>query len=165
MIVAEVGSAPAVSYTCRHVAASPAEVFALLADPTTYPQWLIGASEIRDHDDTWPAVGSKFHHLVGMKPFVLADSTEVIAVEPDRSLTLHVRARPFVSAIAAFTITGGPDGSVVCIEEEPAVRTIGNVVRPVFDPVIHLRNHRSLRRLAALLERGADPHRHDPRAT
>jgi hypothetical protein len=41
---------------------------------------------------------------------------------------------------------------VVSIEEEPALRTIGNIVRPVMDPAIHVRNHRSLRRLAALLE-------------
>ncbi|MEO6989228.1 MAG: SRPBCC domain-containing protein [Aquihabitans sp.] len=139
------------------MAASPERVFAVLADPTSYPQWLIGASEIRDHDADWPAVGSKFHHLVGVKPFVLADSTEVIAVDRDRSLKLHVRARPFVSAIATFTITGGPGGSVVCIEEEPAERTVGNLVRPVLDPMIHVRNHRSLRRLAVLLDRDVRP--------
>ena len=42
--------------------------------------------------------------------------------------------------------------SVVSIEEEPAVRTVGNIVRPVMDPLIHVRNHRSLRRFAALVE-------------
>lgn len=144
------------SYTCRRIAASPDQVFALLADPTSYPQWLIGASEIRDHDPRWPAAGSTFDHLVGVKPFVLADSTKVLAVEPGRSLQLHVRARPFVSAIVTFTITGGPDDSVICMEEEPAIRTVGNAVRPLLDPVIHVRNHRSLRRLARLLERDVD---------
>lgn len=127
----------------------------MLADPTTYPQWLVGASQIRDHDASWPAVGAKFHHLVGVKPFVLADSTEVLEVEPNRRLRLHVRARPFVSAVATFTITGGVGGCVVCIQEEPALRFIGNLVRPLLDPVIHVRNHRSLRRLEIVLrERG-----------
>lgn len=140
------------SHTCREFRATPAEVFAVLADPTTYPDWLVGASEIRDHDPEWPAVGSKFHHLVGIKPFVMADSTEVVSVEPDRSLRLHVRARPFVSAVATFTITGGTAGCVVCIEEEPTLRIVGNLVRPLLDPIIHLRNHRSLRRLGEVLE-------------
>lgn len=140
------------SYTCRAFAASPREVFAVLADPTSYPDWLIGASEIREHDPDWPAVGTKFHHMVGVKPFVLADSTEVVDVQPDRLLRLHVRARPLVSAVASFTITGGATGCVVCIQEEPTLRIIGNLVRPVLDPIIHLRNHRSLRRLEKVLE-------------
>ncbi len=140
------------SYTCRAYTATPAEVFAVLADPDSYPDWLIGTSDIRDHDPDWPAVGSKFNHLVGIKPFVLPDSTVVVEVEPDRLLRLHVRARPLVSAVVTFTITGGTDGCVVCIEEEPALRVIGNLVRPLLDPVIHVRNHRSLRRLAQVLE-------------
>ncbi len=140
------------SHTCRAFTASPAEVFAVLSDPRTYPDWLIGASRIRDHDPGWPAVGSKFHHLVGIKPFALPDSTEVVSMEPDRLLRMHVRARPLVSAVATFTITGGTDGCVLCIEEEPALRVIGNLIRPVLDPITHVRNHRSLRRLAGVLD-------------
>jgi hypothetical protein len=37
------------------------------------------------------------------------------------------------------------------MEEEPTRRVIGNLVRPVLDPAIHMRNHRSLRRLEALV--------------
>lgn len=139
------------SYTCRKFQATPSEVFAVLADAISYPKWLIGASEIRRADPTWPAVGSKFHHVVGVKPFVLADSTEVLAVETDERLKLHVRARPFISAVVTFTITGGSAGTVLCMQDEPNLRIIGNMVRPVFDPVIHFRNHRSLRRLEKLL--------------
>lgn len=51
------------SSTCREFRATPAEVFAALVDPTTYPDWLSVASEIRGHDPEWPAVRSKFHHL------------------------------------------------------------------------------------------------------
>ena len=35
---------------------------------------------------------------------------------------------------------------------EPALRTIGNLVRPLMDPATHVRNHRSLRRLAQVIE-------------
>jgi hypothetical protein len=41
------------------------------------------------------------------------------------------------------------------MEEEPKLRFIGNLVRPLLDPVIHVRNHRSLRRLFLLFERPA----------
>ena len=39
--------------------------FNVLVDPTTYPSWLVGAEEIRAVSDDWPAVGSRFNHVVG----------------------------------------------------------------------------------------------------
>jgi uncharacterized protein YndB with AHSA1/START domain len=123
------------------------EVYDLLIDPRTYPSWLVGASDIRDVDDDWPQVGSKFHHRVGVAPFTLADSTELIAYERPHKLRLAVRARPLISAVVTFELVGGTDRCVVTMEEEPAVRPIGNIVRPVMDPLTHLRNHLSLKRL------------------
>lgn len=136
------------AFTARQIDASPAEVFAVLADPETYPRWLISASEIRHHDANWPSPGAKFHHLVGVKPFVIPDSTEVVDVEPNRSLHLRVRARPFVVAEARFELVGDDEHCVVTLDEWPALRPFTDLVRPLADPLIHARNHRSLRRLA-----------------
>ncbi len=135
------------SFTAREIDASPAEVFAVLADPTTYPEWLVGASGIRDVDANFPSPGAKFHHVVGVKPFVIPDSTEVIDVEPDRRLKLRVRTRPFVVAEATFELVGNDDRCVVTLTEVPAFRPLADVVRPLVDPVLHARNHRSLARL------------------
>ena len=139
------------AHTCREIAAPPSDVFAVLADPEAYPDWLIGAANIRSYDDNWPSPGAKFHHTVGVRPFVLMDSTEVIDVEPDESLVLHVRARPLVSAVVTFRLIGKGDRCVISMEEEPTVRTIGNLVRPILDPATHVRNHRSLGRLEKLV--------------
>lgn len=136
------------SFTAREIDAPPSDVFAVLADPETYPEWLIGASEIRDVDNNWPSPGSKFHHMVGVKPFVIPDSTEVIDVEPDRRLKLRVRSRPLLVAEATFELVGDDERCVVTLTEEPAFRPLGDVIRPITDPLIHVRNHRSLRRLA-----------------
>jgi hypothetical protein len=38
------------------------------------------------------------------------------------------------------------------MQEELAARVIGNLVRPIMDPTMHMRNHRSLRRLASVVE-------------
>ena len=135
------------AHTCREIAVPPSEIFAVLADPESYPDWLIGAANIRDYDRNWPSPGTKFHHSVGVRPFVLMDTTEVIDVEPDRSLVLHVRARPLVAAIVTFRLIGDDERCVVSMEEEPTARMLGNVVRPALDPATHVRNHRSLRRL------------------
>ena len=135
------------AFNCREIEAPRADVFAVLADPTTYPDWLVGAANIRDVDHNWPSPGSRFHHTVGVRPVALLDHTESLDVEPDRSLRLQVRARPFVTAYVTFRLVGEGDRCVLCMEEEPAIRSIGSLVRPVLDPAIHQRNHVSLRRL------------------
>ena len=135
------------AYASREIDASTAEVFAVLIDPATYPSWLVGASEMRDIDDDWPSVGSRFHHRVGVRPLTIADSSEVLAIEQDRLLRLAVRARPLLSAVVTFTLLGQDGRCVVAFEEEPGPRAIGNLVRPLFDPITHVRNHLSLKRL------------------
>lgn len=137
----------AMAFTCRQIDAPAHDVFSVLADPHTYPEWLVGAQEVHDVDHHWPSPGARFHHSVGQRPFVLRDITEVRAVEPDRHLALSVRARPFIAAEVDFRLVGDGDRCVVCMEEEPSLRLVGNLVRPLMDPTIHHRNHRSLRRL------------------
>ena len=139
------------AHTCREIDAPPSEVFAVLADPECYPKWLVGAANIRHHDQNWPSPGAKFHHTVGIRPFALMDSTEVIDVEPNRSLVLHVRARPLVTAVVTFRLIGDGDRCVISMEEEPTLRVLGNLARPALDPATHVRNHRSLRRLERLV--------------
>jgi uncharacterized protein YndB with AHSA1/START domain len=139
------------AYVCRELAARPADVFAVLVDPDTYPRWLVGAADIRDVDPTWPAVGSRFHHRVGVGPLTIPDDSEVLAIEDGTCLRLRVRARPVIAAVVTFHVVGDGHTCVLTMEEEPAKHVIGNLVRPLMDPLIHVRNHRSLRRLAALL--------------
>lgn len=141
------------AFSSRVIPAPASEVFAVLADPETYPDWLFGAANIRDADDNWPSPGSVFHHTVGVRPFAIADTTMVRDVEPDRSLTLSVRARPLVTAEVEFRIIADGDRCVLTMQEEPSRRLIGNLVRPIMDPVTHVRNHRSLRQLDELVAR------------
>jgi hypothetical protein len=136
----------------REIATSAHRLFEVLIDPWTYPSWLAGAANMRDVDDDWPRPGSKFHHTVGIGPFVIPDSSVMLGFETDRMLRLAVRARPLVSAVVVFSLLGDGDRCVVSFEEEPRIRMIGNLVRPVLDPITHVRNHHSLKRLAAFVE-------------
>jgi hypothetical protein len=138
------------AYVSREYDTSAAAMFALLAAPETYPRWLIGAQDVQQVDPTWPAPGSRFSHRVGVGPLTLSDSTEVLEVDAGSMLKLHVRARPLIAAVVTLHVVGNGQRCVVTMQEEPARRAIGNLVRPLMDPVIHVRNHRSLRRLAAL---------------
>ncbi len=151
-VVGSDGYGHAMAYTSRTLVAPREAVWEALIDPHTYPDWLIGASRIRDVDRSWPGVGSRFHHRVGVGWLSIPDYSEVVDIDPGRLLRLKVKARPLVSAVVTFVLISDETGTAVAIEEEPELRTIGNVVRPMMDPTIHLRNHRSLRRLDRLVQ-------------
>jgi uncharacterized protein YndB with AHSA1/START domain len=140
------------AYTSRTLLAPREAVWDTLIDPGTYPDWLIGASKIRNVDRSWPGVGSRFQHRVGIGWLSIPDHSEVVAIGPGRLLRLEVKARPLVSAVVTFVLVSDGTGTAVAIEEEPKLRTIGNIVRPVMDPTIHIRNHRSLRRLDRVVQ-------------
>lgn len=128
-------------------------VFAALVEPRTYPDWLVGCQDIRAVDDTWPAVGGRFHHRVGLAgPITVADHTEVLEVEEDRLLSLEVRARPLGRGRATFRLAPGATAGTteVTLDEVP----IGVLAptEPLAAPLIVHRNRRSLARLADLLE-------------
>jgi hypothetical protein len=144
-----------VAFTSREMSVSRERVFGVVRDPDSYPRHLFVRRQAgprrRRHV---AATRSRFHHVVGVGPFRIRDATEVLAIEDGVMLGLQVRARPFIAAVVTFRVVEEGDRCVVTVEEEPALRLIGNLVRPVMDPVIHVRNHRSLRRLAEVVDEG-----------
>ncbi len=137
---------------CVQIDAPPDAVFDCLLDPGTYPDWLVGAKRIRAVDDGWPAVGTRFHHRVGAGPVMFDDWSEVRRVERPGLLQLSVRVTPLIRATVTMTLRGDGSSSLLCIEEEPEHRVVGNLLRPVLDPLTHFRNHYSIRRLKRLVE-------------
>ena len=130
-------------------------VWAALVDPRTYPRWLVGAKAIRAVDTTWPEPGSAFHHRVGFGPLTIDDHSTVLEIDPKRLVVLRVRATFALKAIVRFELSDAPGGGThLRFEEEPAHRLVGNIVRPVMDPLTHGRNAASLRRLAEVVADG-----------
>jgi uncharacterized protein YndB with AHSA1/START domain len=99
---------------------SPAAVFAVITDPRTYPDWLVGADSIRSVDRNWPEPGSSFHHVVGAGPFKIADRSTVVAVDEPHRLELTVFARPLIRARVTFALSPRADGGTrVELREKP----------------------------------------------
>src|SRR3954471_4437936 len=134
----------------RLIPASPERVFAALSDPDAYAEWVVGSEVIRDADETWPAVGSRFHHRVGVGPLKVNDHTEVLAMEPARRLELHAKARPLGTAKVALDLERRGGGTLVTMVEDGGDR----LTRLLFNPLTHFlvrrRNDESLRRLERL---------------
>lgn len=126
-------------------------MWAVLAEPTTYPDWLVGAQVIRSVDPAFPAPGSDFEHKAGATD-ELATPDRTTALEADRPhrLTLKVRARPFFTGIVRFRLLPTKAGTELVMEEEP----VGpfRILASVAGPLIKARNAKSLERLGGLVE-------------
>jgi uncharacterized protein YndB with AHSA1/START domain len=129
------------------IAASPGTVFAVLADPTSYGDWVVGASDIRDADAAWPAPGTRFHHTQWVPHVGLKDTTSVIEVDPPHRLTLEVRARPIMVASVELTLTASGNATRVSMTERPTGGWLNALDGRFLDTIISWRNRLSLRRL------------------
>jgi uncharacterized protein YndB with AHSA1/START domain len=138
------------------IKAPPEVVFAVLADPHAYSDWVVGARRIRRYDPTWPEPGSEFHHTVGLGPLTVRDKTTSVELDAPRRIVLEARAMPAGVARVAVDIRPEAGGSRVLMEEHP-VRGPGAVLyNPVADMIVRLRNAESLRRLKVIAEGRAE---------
>jgi uncharacterized protein YndB with AHSA1/START domain len=140
------------STTSRTVSATPGQVWSVLADGWLYPLFVVGASRIRDVDDTWPAVGSRLHHSVGAWPLLIDDNTEVLEVEEDRRIVLKARGWPMGEARVDISLQPSGTGTVVTIVENVTAGPGVLVPKPIQDAQLHLRNTETLLRLAFVAE-------------
>jgi uncharacterized protein YndB with AHSA1/START domain len=133
--------------TTIHVSVAPERVFAVLADPFTYSQWVVGAKEIRRVDGDWPEPGATFHHSVGLGPITVRDATSVLESEAPRRLVLRARASPTGVARVEVELAASDGGTDVAITEVPVEGPPALLRNPVQDWLIDRRNREGLRRL------------------
>ena len=141
------------STNSRTVAATPEQVWAVLADGWLYPLWVVGASRMREVDDTWPEPGACLHHSVGSWPLLVDDTTEVLECTPGSFLRLRARAWPGGEAEVTISLRAlGAETEIVMTED--AVAGPGRLVpKPLRDLPLSWRNVEALRRLAFVVER------------
>lgn len=134
------------------IGAPPERVFAVLSDPGTYADWVVGTQAIRGADSDWPAPGSALYHTVGAGPLSLRDRTRVVDCEAPVMLELHARARPLPAADVTLWLSPERDGTRVTMLESPSQPVLSALMGPVGHFALHLRNQESLRRLRDLCE-------------
>jgi uncharacterized protein YndB with AHSA1/START domain len=137
----------------RDVTAPPEAVFAVLSDPRTYPDWLVGAQRIRAVDPTFPAPGAEFDHSVGpTEGATVDDSSEVIDADPPHHLALEVRVGILAGVVELDVLPSGA-GSTIRFRERPIGPAA--VLTPLVRPLLRRRNATSLEQLAEQLAAGA----------
>lgn len=126
------------------------DVYDVLADPETYPAWLIGAQRIRSVDPDFPRPGSEFQHSVGPAPEASVDDrTRALEADRPHRLDLEVHAGPFHGVVDFELHRSAAGTSEVCLRES-ATGALA-LLTPLLRPIVYARNGRSLRRLADYL--------------
>lgn len=139
--------------THMHFNATPEQIFAVLSDPASYADWVVGCKEIRFWDPDFPARGSAFHHTFVIGPLPIKDHTTVMDIDPPRHLLLRARARPSGVAHVALDLEPSDGGGTdVTIREWPVEGLAAKLHNPVQAKLIKLRNVETLRRLKRLAE-------------
>ena len=127
------------------IPASPADVYEVLSDPETYPDWLAGAQRIRHVDAAFPEAGAAFDHEVGpAKDVTVADDTRSLIADPPRRLQLEVHAGP-VTGLVDFQLHPTGQGTEVVFRESLTGHL--GLTMPVARAVLHARNKASLEKL------------------
>ncbi len=137
------------------VSASPEQVFAVLADPETYPRWLVGAQRIKRVDAEFPHSGASFDHAVGPGgAAVVEDSTEAVAADPPHVLVLEVNVGP-MRGLVEFRVEPAGEAGAAGKASEVRFREVPlgpfALVTPVLRPALYARSVGSLRRLGRVL--------------
>jgi uncharacterized protein YndB with AHSA1/START domain len=94
--------------------APPERVWAVLADPFSYDEWVVGTRKIRGADPGWPTVGARLHHTVGIWPLQIKDTSVVLESDEPRRLVLRAKVRP--AGVLRVEIDLTPVGDVTELE-------------------------------------------------
>lgn len=136
------------------------ETFALVADPTTYPEWLVGAQDVTEVSEAWPEVGSSFTHRIGFGPLRVPGSTTIRDISAPTNLTLGAGMGPLGEAHVEFVLEAvDADHTQVTVTETPIgglARASWFIYRPIVFGLLLGRNAASLEMLAKLARR--DPY-------
>lgn len=127
------------------IAAGRLDVYQVIQDPTTYPDWLAGAQNIRAVDSAFPARGARFEHKVGpAQAITVADDTVSEGARPPEELRLEVHVGPFTGEVE-FLLSDLGTGTEVRLRERGA--RAWAPLMPLLRGPIYLRNRASLSRL------------------
>lgn len=142
------------SRNVRVLRCTPEDVFEVLSDGWLYPSWVVGASRMREVDETWPMAGAELHHSFGVWPALIDDKTVVEEFAPPHRMVMRARGWPIGEARVTIDVKPRGDDCAVRIQEEP-IAGPGRWV-PLIELALHWRNAETLHRLAYLAEGRAE---------
>ncbi|TIH40129.1 SRPBCC family protein [Subtercola vilae] len=139
----------------RTVNCTPEDVFAVIANGWFFPNWVVGASRMRDVDTSWPHVGSRLHHSFGVWPVLINDETTSLQWNPPHRAVMQAKGWPLGEARVTVEVQPHPKGCRVTIIERPVKGPTTLIPHTLLNPALFIRNIETLRRLAFMAENHA----------
>jgi Polyketide cyclase / dehydrase and lipid transport len=128
----------------RRMSLSPAAVWGVLADASSFSAWLADVVEVREADPEWPSAGSTCRLRYRWGPFVLSGSARVAESHPPGHLRLRMRRRPLSMSTLEFRLRSTEDGSEVELRESRDVMQAPLVFNHLVDGYAQARDRVSL---------------------
>ncbi|MGW7548737.1 SRPBCC family protein [Streptomyces sp. NPDC054770] len=131
----------------------PHAVWAVLADPACYGEWVVGPSESVPLDRTWPAVGSRLGYTVRLGPWSADGVTTVRHQESGSELELEASFKQLGTARIFLQLRPWGEEETLVICDEHPLRGLGGTLHNAGSEALFLLRHRGmLARLARLVE-------------
>lgn len=130
----------------------PRSVWAVLADPTLYGEWVVGPSESMPLDDTWPASGSRLRYTVRLGPWSAEGVTTVRHQETHRELELEASFKALGTARIFLQLRPWGEETLVVCDEHPLRGLGGSLHNSLSEAALQLRHRGMLARLARVVE-------------
>ncbi|MEW2584937.1 SRPBCC family protein [Streptomyces virginiae] len=139
----------------RHqlVRCPPRRVWAVLADPTLYGEWVVGPSESTPLDSAWPEPGSRLRYTVRLGPWSAEGTTTVRHQEAGKELELEASFKSLGTARIFLQLRPWGEETLVVCDEHPLRGLGGSLHNSVSEAALQLRHRGMLARLARLVER------------
>ncbi|MFF5491580.1 SRPBCC family protein [Streptomyces virginiae] len=138
----------------------PQAVWAVLADPTLYGEWVVGPSESTPLDQVWPEVGSRLRYTVRLGPWSTEGVTTVRHRDSGRELELEASFKVLGTARIFLQLRPWGQETLVVCDEHPLRGLGGTLHNPAVEVLLQLRHRGMLARLARIVERDHATARH-----
>ncbi|MFD7911956.1 SRPBCC family protein [Streptomyces sp. NPDC059752] len=138
----------------------PQAVWAVLADPTSYGERVVGPSESTPLDQAWPEVASRLRYTVRLGPWSTEGVTTVRHGEAGRELELEASFKSLGTARIFLQLRPWGEETLIVCDEHPLRGVGGTLHDPAIEALLQLRHRGMLARLAGIVEQDHAAARH-----
>ncbi|WP_183066171.1 SRPBCC family protein [Streptomyces sp. gCLA4] len=134
----------------------PRRVWAVLADPNLYGEWVVGPSDSTPLDGSWPRTGARLRYTLRLGPWSAEGTTTVRHQEAGKELELEASFKSLGTARIFLQLRPWGEETLVVCDEHPLRGLGGTLHNPVSEAALQLRHRGMLARLAKIAERHPD---------
>ncbi|MFB8381173.1 SRPBCC family protein [Streptomyces rubiginosohelvolus] len=138
-----------------------ADVWAVLADPTRYGDWVVGTSKSSPEAGSWPEVDAAITYTVRLGRWSAQGRTTVRRCEAPNVLELEAESGWLGTARIALKVRPWGRNTLVIIDEHPLRGPAAKLHNTAIDAFVQVRHRSMLARLAEAVEKTprTEPHR------